>query len=110
MNRLSINCLLTVPPKRFSPVLLHNGNNYQSIPLAYSIQIKEGYENVKKLLFKTSYAEFNGMFVIILICWKFCWVCVMAIPNSRVFFACGTAELMESTVRRSIAISLQGKN
>jgi len=48
-----------------------------------------------------------GMFVIILICWKFCWVCVVAIPNTRVFFACETAELMESTVRRSIAIGLR---
>jgi len=54
MNRHSGKFLLTVPPRSFKAILLHNGNNYPSIPLTYSIQIKEGYENVKKLLLKTN--------------------------------------------------------
>jgi len=54
MNRLSGILLLTVPPKSIKEILLRNGNKYASIPLAYSIQIKEGYANVKKLLLKTN--------------------------------------------------------
>ena len=42
-------------------VLLHNGNKYPSIPLAYSIQMKEDNENVKQLLLKINYTEFNWM-------------------------------------------------
>ena len=34
--------------KSLKAVLLHNGNIYPSIPLAYSLQMKEDYENVKK--------------------------------------------------------------
>jgi len=49
-----------------------------------------------------------GMFVVILRCWRFCWISRGAIPNTHVFFAYGTAELMESTTRRSIG--RQGKN
>ncbi|KAI6646990.1 hypothetical protein LOD99_8989 [Oopsacas minuta] len=45
--------------KSLKRVLLHNGNKYPSIPLAYSIQMKEDYENVKQLLLKINYAEFN---------------------------------------------------
>jgi len=49
-----------------------------------------------------------GMFVMILRFWDFCWVYMVATPNTCVFFTCGTAELMESTTRRSIG--LQEKN
>ena len=45
--------------KSLKAVLLHNGNIYLSIPLAYSLQMKEDYENVKKLLIKTNYAQFK---------------------------------------------------
>ena len=45
--------------KSLKAVLLHNGNIYPSIPLAYSLQMKEDYENVKKLLIKTNYAQFD---------------------------------------------------
>jgi len=108
MNRLSGNFLLTVTSKSFKAVLLHNGKKYPSVPLDYSIQIKEGYENVKKLLLKTNYAEFNWYF-----CDDFKMLGILlglhgGYTNTRVFFGCGTAELMESTTRRSIG--LQGKN
>ena len=45
--------------KNFKAVLLHNGNIYPSIPLAYSLQIKKDYENVKQLLIKVNYAQFK---------------------------------------------------
>ena len=31
-------------------VLLHNGNKYPSIPIAHSVHLKEGCENLKHLL------------------------------------------------------------
>lgn len=38
-------------------VLLHNGNKYPSIPIAHSVHLKEGYENVKRLLRLVKYEE-----------------------------------------------------
>ena len=38
-------------------VLLHNGNKYPSIPIAHSVHLKEGYENVKHLLRLVKYEE-----------------------------------------------------
>ena len=40
-------------------MLLHNDNIYPSIPLAYSLQMKEDYENIKQLLVKINYAQFR---------------------------------------------------
>ena len=45
--------------KSLKAVLLHNGNVYPSIPLAYSLQMKEEYENVKQLLIKINDAQFK---------------------------------------------------
>ena len=45
--------------KSLKAVLLHKGNIYPSIPLAYSLQTKEDYENVKQLLIKINYAQFK---------------------------------------------------
>ena len=45
--------------KSLKAVLLHNGNIYQSIPFAYSLQMKKDYENVKQLLIKINYAQFK---------------------------------------------------
>ena len=66
MILLSGGFSLTVLPKVFKAVLLHNGNIYPSIPLAYSLQMKEDYENVKQLLIKINYA--HGMFAVTLKC------------------------------------------
>lgn len=38
-------------------VLLHNGNEYASIPIAHSVYLKESYENMKKVLGKIKYDE-----------------------------------------------------
>ena len=40
-------------------VLPHNGNKHPSLPIAYSIQMKESYENVRHLLCKIMYDKFN---------------------------------------------------
>ena len=45
--------------KSLKAVLIHDGNIYPSIPLAYSLQMKEDYENVKQLLIKINYAQFK---------------------------------------------------
>ena len=45
--------------KSLKALLLHSGNEYPSIPLTYSIQMKEDYKNVKQVLLKIKYAEFN---------------------------------------------------
>jgi len=44
-------------------VLLHNGNRFPSIPLAYAANMKESYESMKLLLGRTKYDEFK---------WKLC--------------------------------------
>ena len=40
-------------------VLLHNGNEYASIPLAHSVHTKEGYDEVKEVLDLIKYKEHN---------------------------------------------------
>ena len=43
--------------KSLKAVLLHNGNNYPSIPIAHSAHLKEDYTNVKRLLQAVKYEE-----------------------------------------------------
>lgn len=38
-------------------VLLHNGNKYASVPVAFAARMKETYENIKFLLNRVNYAE-----------------------------------------------------
>ena len=45
--------------KSLKAVLLYNDNIYPSISLAYSLQMKEDYENVKQLFIKINYAQFK---------------------------------------------------
>lgn len=40
-------------------VLLHNGNEYGSVPVAYSTRLKETYENLQRVLTKIRYTEHN---------------------------------------------------
>lgn len=40
-------------------VLLHNGNQFPSIPIAHSVHLKEDYDNVKRLLNLVSYDSHN---------------------------------------------------
>ena len=40
-------------------VLLHNGNSYPSVPVAYSVSMRENYENIKKILQCIRYDENN---------------------------------------------------
>ena len=45
--------------RSLTAVLLHNGNKFPSIPVAYSIQINENYNNVKHLLDRILHDKFN---------------------------------------------------
>ena len=38
-------------------VLLHNGNEYASVPFGYSVNLKEVYENIDLILNKLSYSD-----------------------------------------------------
>lgn len=40
-------------------VLLHNGNKYASIPVGYSVHLKERYENLALILIKLNYKEYE---------------------------------------------------
>ena len=40
-------------------VLLHKGNKYPSIPVAHSVTMIENYENIKNLLNKLKYANYE---------------------------------------------------
>ena len=40
-------------------ILLHNGNKHPLIPVGYSIQMSESYENVQQLLNRILYDQFN---------------------------------------------------
>ena len=42
-------------------VLLHNGNNYASIPVGHSVHLKECYENLKLILNKVQYSDHQWM-------------------------------------------------
>jgi len=45
--------------KSLKAVLLHNGNEFLSIPVGHSVHMKEEYENVKTLLDMTKYTSHN---------------------------------------------------
>ena len=49
--------------KTMKTVLLHNGNKFPSVPIAYASNMKETYENLKILLEKTQYDKY---------CWTIC--------------------------------------
>ena len=49
-------------------VLLHNGNNYPFLPMAYSVDLKEDYSSVKMLLSALMYDDYGRL----LETWKWC--------------------------------------
>jgi hypothetical protein len=42
-------------------VLLHNGNNYSSLPIGHSVHLKESYENLELVLTKIGYTARDWM-------------------------------------------------
>jgi hypothetical protein len=42
-------------------VLLHNGNNYASLPIGHSVHLKESYENLELVLTKIGYTAHDWM-------------------------------------------------
>ena len=53
-------------------VLLHNGNEFASIPIGHSVQMKESYDSMKQVLEKLNYSECNWK-----ICGDFKFVCML---------------------------------
>lgn len=45
--------------KSLKAVLLHNGNQFPSLPVAHSVMLKESYDSVKIILGKLKYTEYN---------------------------------------------------
>jgi len=43
---------------RLKVVILHNGNRFHTVPLAYAVKMKESYESMKLLCGKIKYDEF----------------------------------------------------
>jgi hypothetical protein len=70
-------------------VLLHNGNEFPSIPVGHSTQLKETYDNVKKLLDAIDYKTYNwyvcGDFKKL----DFYWVYKGDLLNIHAFCVCG---------------------
>ena len=53
-------CLFIDSSKRsLKGALLHNGNKYISIPIAYSVHLKESYDNMELLLESIKYSEYQ---------------------------------------------------
>ena len=94
--------------KNLKAVLLHNCNIYSSILLAYSLQMKEDYENVKQLLIKINYAQFKWY-----VCGDFKMLGILLglrrvdAQNTLAFCACGIVELTVSTMRKCLRKSLK---
>jgi hypothetical protein len=42
-------------------VILHNGNNYASLPIGHSVHLKEIYENLELALTETGYTAHDWM-------------------------------------------------
>ena len=51
--------------RRHIAVLFHNSNKYASIPVGYSVMMKESYENLVVLLDRINYKDHNWMIVVI---------------------------------------------
>jgi len=45
-------------------VLLHNGNKFTSVPLAYALHMKETHENVQVLLQKYDMKNIGGIYLL----------------------------------------------
>ena len=59
--------------------------------------MKKDNGNVKQLLIKINYAQFEWYVCGDFKCSDFCWVCRVDTQNTLVFCACGILELMVST-------------
>jgi len=85
--------------------LLHNGNEFSSIPVGHSVHMKEEYENVKTLLDMIKYTSHNwelfGDFKML----AFLLGQQGGIQNIPAFSAFGIAELMNSITQESCGLS-----
>jgi hypothetical protein len=47
--------------KKLKSCLLHNGDNYASLSIGHSVDLKEIYENLELVLTKIGYTAYEGM-------------------------------------------------
>jgi hypothetical protein len=75
--------------RSLNAVLLHNGNNYASLPIGHSVHLKESYENLELVLTKIGYTAHDWM-----ICGYLKGLCMLmlVIPSTHVSGVNGTAE------------------
>ena len=55
--RTDIRLFINSSKRRLKVVLLHNGNVFASIPVGYSVHLKERYENLEFILDKINYED-----------------------------------------------------
>jgi len=79
-------------------VLLHNGNRFPSVSLAYAANMKESYESMKLLLGKKKYDEFKWKLCGDLKLWHCHSECNSVTQNAAVSCASGTAGTIRITM------------
>jgi hypothetical protein len=57
----TFHCFFQKKKRSLKAVLLHNGNNYASLPIGHSVHLKESYENLELVLTKIGYTAPDGM-------------------------------------------------
>jgi len=60
-NHADYRLFIDSSKRSLKAVLLHNGNELASIPLAHSVPLTENYENIKLLLHVLKYQEHNWL-------------------------------------------------
>ena len=77
-------------------VMLHNGNQFTSVPIAHSTTLKENYEAVKYVLEKIGYDQHKWFICVDLKMENFSWDNSLASPSTHVFCACGIVRTVPS--------------
>ena len=59
MDVICLSLFIDSSKRSLKGVLLHDGNNLASIPVAYSVNLKKNYDNLERILNKLNYKEHN---------------------------------------------------
>ena len=81
-------------------VLLHNGNRFALVSLAYSTLLKEKYDSVKYVLEKSLTVNTSGIYVFTLKWLIFYWGNSLDLPSTLAFCACRIVGTDLSTIPR----------
>jgi len=90
---LAINWPLFIDSSKVSlkVVLLHNGKNFPSVPLAHAANMKKSYESMKLLLRKIKLTNLSGSYVVVSSLWHCYLECNWGTQNTAVSCVSGTA-------------------